>query len=221
MKVTLLNHSEVLIELDHHILLFDEYQAPLTINKDKPLYIFASHSHGDHFSRKIFSIDHPDKHYILSDDIRANNQDYTFVKPHQTITIDDLEISTLFSTDLGVAFIVKVEGQTIYFAGDLHDWDWPGEPEEDNTWQTTHYLEEISLIKEPVDLACVVVDDRLEENTFKGFDEFLEHVNAKVLLPIHYFGHYRISKELSQHLESVKTKTDVLLPEHANHEFII
>ena len=83
---------------------------------------------------------------------------------------------------------------TIYHAGDLHWWHWEGESEQDNIYQKQTYLQEICSIKEPVDLACVVVDIRQEKNYLLGLNAFLRHVPTKYILPIHYFGHYGNNK---------------------------
>ena len=69
-EVTFLYHSSYFVEMDTCCLLFDYYQGDIP-QVDKPLYVFASHSHGDHFSPVIFQLAQGGKevHYLLSDDI--------------------------------------------------------------------------------------------------------------------------------------------------------
>ena len=56
MKVTFLYHSSFLVELSQCTLLFDWYGGTIpAYDKSKPLYVFASHHHGDHYSPEIFS----------------------------------------------------------------------------------------------------------------------------------------------------------------------
>ena len=55
MKVTFIYHSSYFVELDHCCLLFDYYQGDIP-QVGKPLYVFASHSHPDHFSPAIFQL---------------------------------------------------------------------------------------------------------------------------------------------------------------------
>lgn len=215
MKVTLITHSAVLIELSKCSLLFDYYGGELTVNKDKPLYVFASHAHGDHYSEEIFNIDHPDIHYILSSDIHTTHAHLT-VSPHHHYTLDQLSIDTLFSTDQGVAYIVKVEDQNIYFAGDLNNWYWIGEPEKDNRWQDETYKQELNRIRdEHFDLSCVVVDDRQESAYLLGIRQFLDTCHTKVILPIHYFGHYSISEKLKK--EKLDKDVRILYPDHDHY----
>ena len=69
MNVTFIHHSSFLVEEASVFLLFDytEGQIPL-LPKDAPLYVLASHSHGDHFSPAIFALakEHPNVRFVLS-----------------------------------------------------------------------------------------------------------------------------------------------------------
>lgn len=212
MKVTLITHSCVLIELESCSLLFDYYGGHLEINKNKPLYIFASHAHSDHYSSAIFKIDHPNVHYILSSDIHTLHS-HLSVQPHKHYAVDQISVDTLFSTDQGVAFIIKADHQNIYFAGDLNNWYWECEPDQDNEWQNVHYHQELDRIRNVhFDLACIVVDDRQEDAYLLGLKGFLETCHADVILPIHYFGHYTISDHLKK--ENLDKEVHLLYPDH-------
>ena len=59
-------------------------------------------------------------------------------------------------------------------------WHWEGEPEQDNIYQKQTYLQEICSIKEPVDLACVVVDIRQEKDYLLGLNAFLRTCSNKI-----------------------------------------
>ena len=72
MKITYIHHSSFLVELEHVSMLFDYYAGQLPeIRKDRPLVVFASHFHGDHFAPVIFDLakDREDVNYVLSKDI--------------------------------------------------------------------------------------------------------------------------------------------------------
>ena len=63
MKITYIHHSAFLAETSHACLLFDYFEGTLPeIPAEKPLYVFASHRHPDHFSKVIFDLaqGHPD-----------------------------------------------------------------------------------------------------------------------------------------------------------------
>ncbi len=53
MKVTFILHSGYFVELDSCCLLFDYWRGDIP-QSDKPLYVFASHHHEDHFSPEVF-----------------------------------------------------------------------------------------------------------------------------------------------------------------------
>lgn len=75
MKVTYIHHSSFLAELDSVYLLFDYYKGTVPpLAPEKPLYVFASHAHGDHFSRAVFDLRRGGPvTYVLSDDIKRRD----------------------------------------------------------------------------------------------------------------------------------------------------
>ena len=149
MKIAYINHSCFSVELDNCILLFDYFEGSIPkFDNNKKIYVFSSHSHHDHYNKSIFDLRkiYSDVTYILSDDIKVNkSNDVIFVKPDENIYVDSLEIKTLKSTDIGVAFIINVEGKSIYHAGDLNWWHWEGENTvEDNKHAEFIFKEEVN-----------------------------------------------------------------------------
>ena len=56
MKITYIHHSSFMAELDHAVLLFDYFEGNIPeTDREKPLFVFASHRHGDHFSRSYLT----------------------------------------------------------------------------------------------------------------------------------------------------------------------
>lgn len=220
MLVTHLYHSGCLVELEHHSLLFDYHQGELQINPNKPLYIFVSHRHFDHYNPEIFKINHPQITYILSDTLRHKHQAH-YVDVHQEYNFDDIHVKTLLSTDEGCAFIVHVEGKIIYHSGDLNWWHWDDEPRKDNEYQEITYKQEINRIKETIDLAFVVVDKRQEGDYLLGLQYFLSHVKARYIMPIHYFGDYTITNQLQNEKLNNPYMTEIIPVQHQNETFEI
>ena len=74
MKITFLYHSAFLVELEHGSLLFDWYGGTVPdYDRTKPLYVFSSHHHGDHYSPEIFSLLGRDNvWYVLATCIRLS-----------------------------------------------------------------------------------------------------------------------------------------------------
>ena len=185
MKVTYLYNSGFLVELENHILLFDYYQGTIPdLNPSKPLYVFVSHSHYDHYNPTIYNLNHPNITYIIDHEI--NNKGIK-VLPNKHYYVDDLNIHTLLSSDEGVAFIIEIGNKRIYHAGDLHWWHWIGEPDSDNNYQANTFKSEINKIKDlNFDLMMIPLDHRLEDSMHWGMDYILSHVKATYVLPMHF-----------------------------------
>lgn len=198
MKVTYLNHSGILVELKDRYCIFDYYRGELPLlDRDKEVIVFCSHVHEDHYNPLIFELlDERKMRYqaILANDISDENRlskiKHRFVEPDKCYHFDGgIRVETLLSNDSGVAFIVRSDEGTIYHSGDLNDWYWEGEPEEDNLELRTIYHSEIGKIKgRHFDIAFVPLDPRLEAHYADGILYFLENVDCDAVYPIHYWG---------------------------------
>lgn len=147
MNVTFIAHSGFLVEWEHFYTLFDWWKGELPpLDADKPLLVFASHNHHDHFDPQIFGLlaEHPDTRYILSHDIRLASRHWerlgmtqdifshvTRMRADSVYAIEaggvPLTIRTVPSTDAGVAFLLSAEGKLVYHAGDNNWWHWEEE----------------------------------------------------------------------------------------------
>ncbi len=205
LKVTYIYHSGFLVETERSYLLFDYWKGEVpAMEYKKELYIFASHGHRDHFSEDIFKLENRCEkvQYILSSDIKGSTRNWAraenvhFMAPHEALEVDGVHVETLTSTDEGVAFVVEVDGRTIYHAGDLHWWHWPGEPEEDNQWHKQAFQKEMEYISgKEMDCAFVVLDPRQEEAGEWGMDYFLKHVRSRYIFPMHCWNNYHMIQE--------------------------
>ena len=211
-----LNHSGFLVETDHHYLVFDYYpHAPYgnleggilclsDLAADKPLAVFVSHAHYDHYSPEVhrFAAERPGTIVFLGDDIDPTD-DATTIRPGADITMDGIRVRALRSTDQGVAFLVTVDGLTLYHAGDLNWWHWLGENEAWLRQVDAAYQGEIAkLAGESIDLAFVPVDPRLEGAALWGAQYFMKTVGARWLVPMHMWERYGICQELADHPDS-------------------
>lgn len=198
MKVTYLNHSGILVELNDRYCIFDYYRGELPLlDRNKEVIVFCSHAHEDHYNPLIFELlDERRMCYqaVLANDISDENRlskiKHRFVEPDKCYQFDgEIQVETLLSNDSGVAFIVSSDEGTIYHSGDLNDWYWEGEPEEDNLELRTIYHAEIGKIKgRYFDVAFVPLDPRLEAHYADGLLYFLENVDCDAVYPIHYWG---------------------------------
>ena len=131
MRVTHLYHSGFLLEFKQRTLLFDWYPISREmlahdlglIRPDRKLYVFVSHAHADHYVPVIWQLAEHfpecDTTYIVDAPISHNappelDLDVVACEPEQIYEIDEgMEVTTLNSTDEGLAFGVDVDGRTI------------------------------------------------------------------------------------------------------------
>jgi L-ascorbate metabolism protein UlaG (beta-lactamase superfamily) len=198
MRIDHLGHSGFLAETDEALLLFDYSRGDLSClgrAPEKPLYVFVSHAHGDHFNPAVFSLSGSRPVlYLLAFDLRGNaavpaDADVRFLDADETYAVPGLgTVRTLLSTDEGAAFLVETGKETLFHAGDLHWWDWPGEDPEWLNDQQTRFTQEIGTLADvPVDAAFIVLDDRLEEHYANGLGLFLSVCRARYVLPMHFW----------------------------------
>lgn len=201
MTITYLYHSGFLVKSESCYLLFDYIEGSLPeMDTQKPLYIFSTHSHPDHFSTKIFeqTKNLNVQKFILSDDIFDIPEDIRhkveFMGPNETKNIDGIEVQTLLSTDLGVAFLVQVDGKSIYHAGDLNCWVWNGATKEENKTMEEAYIQELKQLKgKNIDVAFLPLDPRQEDKYALGMNYFIQAVAAvKHIFPMHMWDKYDV-----------------------------
>jgi len=87
--------------------------------KDLKVYVFVSHDHGDHFDRQILDWRKtlPDIQYIFGFESPGTEGIITMA-PRTERKVGDLAVTTIQANDAGVGFAVKVDGLTIFHAGD-------------------------------------------------------------------------------------------------------
>ena len=213
MKITYLDHSGFLVESTTCYLLFDFVKGNLpTLQQDKPLYIFASHFHADHFSKRIYETGHAPELTTLflgkgifpktvPDALKSRAH---IMKKHEGYSDALIRVGTLDSNDSGVAFIVEIKDtsdtpspktpsahHTLYFAGDLNAWYWDGDEEDKKLMRIYH--EELMRIKgRHFDLAFIPLDPRLKQYETLGISDFFEYCTADVIIPMHCWGEMEV-----------------------------
>ena len=130
MQLTYIFHSGFALETDHCILVFDYWMDPAGVmprllQSLKPLYVFSSHFHEDHFNRDIFSWQtrKANVRYILSKDIlkhrRAQKEEAdAWLGKGATWEDELLRVTATGSNDSGVSWVIETDGKRIFHAGD-------------------------------------------------------------------------------------------------------
>ncbi|MDD4659543.1 MAG: MBL fold metallo-hydrolase, partial [Massilibacteroides sp.] len=141
MQITYIYHSGYLLEAETCNVIFDFYKDSgnkpgegiihqRILDNPKPLYIFASHFHPDHFNPEIlkWKQQRDNSLYIFSKDIlehqKATSGDAIYLEKGQTYNDDRLQVKAFGSTDVGVSFLLELEEKRIFHAGDLNNWHW-------------------------------------------------------------------------------------------------
>lgn len=209
MTVTYIGHSGFLVETEQENYLFDYYQGEIPeMEKTKPLFVFVSHRHADHFNPVIFKLaeEYQNIRFILSYDIKLkpfNLKKWQVeekivdriqtVKANEEYDIGNFHLRTFKSTDEGVAFLLMTAAGTIYHAGDLNWWYWEGEDKSFNNNMTACFKKEIEKLTDvSIDVAFVPLDPRQEEFYYLGLDYLMKKVRVKTIFPMHFWGDFSV-----------------------------
>lgn len=241
MKITYIGHSGFFVELADVCFLFDYYEGEIpSMSQEKELLVFVSHKHPDHYNSKIFGLmeQYPHVRYILSKEVpvkwfitqeaeKGKEVEPYLCKVRRKQCYDiilhskkTLQVQTLKSTDIGVAYLLRYEGLTIYHAGDLNLWLWAGESKQANENMKKAFFDSMEDLRgEKIHVAFVPLDPRQEGDAYGGMEAFLELTETKKVFPMHCFGQYHIIREfISAHPEYEDV---VQIMEREGQEFIL
>lgn len=219
-KVTFIWHDCFFVETDKADIVFDFWndpmaddgEAPLFIrNRDarKPLFVFVSHHHKDHYTREIFSWtkEASDIHFILSHDTarftrhllsptavysgpRPQAEQVTVLKPGEKRDLGIISVEAFGSTDIGNSYFVEIGSQRIFHAGDLNAWIWKDESTEQEVDEAiSAFSGIIDSIKErhpELDYAFFPVDSRIGRDFFTGAAIFVHKIRVGRFFPMHF-----------------------------------
>lgn len=199
MRITYIHQSSFLVETGKCYYLFDYEKGCLPVmDGTKPIFVLSSHGHQDHYDPDVFPVlsahGMQTIYAVLSDDIKVPaNVDVLQVSAGGEYELClQQKLTTLVSTDEGVAFLIEDEEEIIYHAGDLNDWVWEEESDDYNEQMTKAYRKQIDLLSEKlnhrsIDAAFIVLDPRQEKDYDRGMCYFLEHIPVKKVYPMHYW----------------------------------
>jgi len=227
-KILYIYHSGFAVETENYFLVFDYYKEqnlikekslfPSILSNDnirdnKKVFVFCSHSHGDHFNPVILDWQkyNSDIKYVLSDDIitPTKKPNYTFMQEDDEKEIDNLYIKAYGSTDIGISFLIKIDGLTIFHAGDLNWWHWKEDSLEEQKLAELNFKIQIKKLKQEntIDIAFFPVDPRLEEFYSLGGEYFANQLHPNLIIPMHFADTSSITKEFLKKMEKINIKS--------------
>jgi len=210
-------HDSFVLDMKSCSCIFDYWKDPVhngafldTIDRDKPLYVFVSHHHKDHFTRTIFTwasmfpyirfIISKDTaravHYILKPgstykgEYRIDPSVVTVLRPGEVYEDTVLRARAFDSTDTGNCYVVEAHGMKVFHAGDLNAWIWKDESTPGEIRQALvrygKILDDIADCYEKFDLAMFPVDPRLGRDFWEGANIFTRRFKVKNFVPMHF-----------------------------------
>ncbi|WP_298839353.1 MBL fold metallo-hydrolase [Clostridium sp.] len=223
-KIYYIYHSGFVVKTENHFLIFDYYKEPIknklkglllpeNIKKKKNVYVFSSHSHADHYNPKILEWEkYNDKiQYILSNDIKIDKDksNYNFMEEGDERKFKDVYVKAYGSTDIGISFLIKVDGLTIFHAGDLNWWHWKEDRLDEQILAESLFKAHIEKLEEekPIDIAFFPVDPRLEEFYFVGGEYFAKKIQPRLLIPMHFGDAVDITRQFASRMNKINIKT--------------
>lgn len=226
LNVTYYYHSGFSVAKDGVLLIFDYWLGekeelperyrvtPELLAQYQEVYVFISHEHPDHLDPVVFTWQSlPQVRYIVSSSMpedvpgqRMSPYETLAFPPHMTVKAYD-------STDLGVSFMVDLDGVKIFHAGDLNFWHWREE-------STAREIEESErafraamepLYREPVDVAFFPADPRQGMLFDAGANYYMMSVKPRLLLPMHFFDRGDLVMDFARRSRSRETEIVALV----------
>lgn len=224
MKLSYIYHSGFAIEADGVTVIIDYYKDSseeahskgivhdCLLEKPGILYVLSSHFHPDHFNREILSWKalRPDIRYIFSKDILkhrcASAEDATYINKGDVYEDENIRIEAFGSTDIGVSFLIDLQGTRLFHAGDLNNWHWS----EESTPQETRkaegdFLAEVKELQQTspaIDIALFPVDSRMGNDYMRGAKQFVERIKTTIFVPMHFSEDYPGANAFRQFAEN-------------------
>ena len=117
-----------------------------------------------------------------------------------------LEVEAFGSTDLGISFLLRLDGKLIFHAGDLNNWHWKEESTEEEVCEAENtYLAELEILArrtDRMDLVMFPVDPRLGLEYMLGAKQFVDRFRVGMFVPMHFDEEYVRANAFREYAES-------------------
>ena len=226
LTVTYYLHSGFSCALDRVLLIFDYWRGehqelaadkcidPATFAAYDEIYVFISHAHPDHFDPEVLTWHgHWPVTYVIAKDMPPEVRGRRMAPGDSVSFGHHVKVRAYDSTDLGVSFLVELDGIRIFHAGDLNFWHWRDE----STLQEIDEAEAAfrkacePLVGEPIDLAFFPVDPRQGRGYDAGANYFILTVKPRLLVPMHFWGRREMAAEFARSARCRETEVIALV----------
>ncbi len=164
---------------------FSDGAVNLNDIKDQNVYVFISHGHGDHFDETILEWKKaiPDITYIFGWQAREAQGLQPFGKDRSSKSFGSLKVKNIYHDFDNIpesAFLIEVDGLTIYFSGDHGSWPGALNPV---------YKDNIDYLSEQADGFDLAFLSVFGSPTYDAELYAIDKFKPRVMLPMHYGGH--------------------------------
>ncbi|MEA4890887.1 MAG: MBL fold metallo-hydrolase [Clostridiaceae bacterium] len=244
-RIWYLGHSAWLAETAGYRLLFDYGRLPLrpaagTLNQgvfdpsayqDRPLYIFSSHQHADHFDIDLMrdAAGYPGTTLIVGQEGRAtakvkNLANCQIAEPRGFIQTASFSVWASRSTDSGVSFLAAGPDRVYYHGGDLAVWDDTSAYRTDFRREADWLAAKLAAAGRTLDIAFLPVstsDGYQETALLDGVEYLAERLRPKHIFPMHAHGFEALYRDFADKMQSVMPEIRIHIPVKPGDSFTI
>lgn len=213
-KITYHYHSGFSVEYGKLLLVFDYWRGENNelknrgriteeyLNRFDEIIVFISHEHVDHMDPVVYTWRENHKvTYLVSWDMPIGTRGKRMSPGDEFIYREDVVIRVYDSTDLGVSYLVALNGITIFHAGDLNFWHWR---EESSVKEIEEAEEDFRkavepITKEKIDVCFFPVDPRQRTMFEAGANYFILSVKPRLMIPMHFWNKNEVIEEFARH----------------------
>jgi len=225
--VTYLGHSAWIVETPDLIYVFDYDKTPrenrlvdLDKLQAKPVYFFASHTHGDHYSARLNeAVSQRANMKFITGGFKSRFSNSIAVYPRESIKVSDISVTTAASTDIGVCYLVERPGLTVFHSGDLANWP-------DNEDTPVDYFEEIDYIASragAVDIAFIPVttfDWYQDKCLLDGAVYAIKKLNPSFVFPMHGNGREDLYRKFAKYASDNGVTNSIICMESPGRSWV-
>jgi len=186
--------------------LFNGWINPEEI-KNLDVVVFASHSHSDHYDEIIFNWEKTVKkiNYVFGWQLKDGKNYFSLPAPRKEAKFDGIEIYTVNSHHSGVpecAFIVKVDGLTIF-----HEGDYIGKMGENEPYRVVEDMKHLRTKVEKADLMFIGAW------TGEPILQMLHSLNPNAVFAMHYGYREEKYQDFAADLKNKGENVPLFIPE--------
>ena len=222
LKIIYHYHSGFSVQVGSTLLVFDYWEGekrdlaqvgritPAFLRSFEQIFVFISHAHPDHLDPVVFTWEAEGLPitYIVSSDMPVGTRGKR-IAPLQTRELTrDITVKAYQSTDLGVAFLVRAYGISIFHAGDLNLWHWRQEStlREIEAAENAYYEAIEPLKGEHSDVAMCPVDPRQGLMYDAGANHFILTMKPRVFIPMHFQDRPEVAVDFARRARTPQTE---------------